>query len=137
MADFKIAYKRTSLNEGGYTDNPDDNGNWTGAVKGKGILIGTNKGISASVLAKYLGHTPSAGEMKMLTTETAQDIYKKNYWDIMRGDEWDNQENVNNVYDMCVNAGCSSAIKMWQRSIGVEATGKMDFLTIEKTNLVR
>ena len=30
MASFEIAYNLTAKNEGGYTDNPDDNGNWTG-----------------------------------------------------------------------------------------------------------
>lgn len=129
MADFKIAHRRTSINEGGYTNNASDNGNY---VDGK--LIGTNRGISAPVLKEYLKRTPTVSEMKNLSAEVAESIYKKNYWDVMKGDKWLSQENANNVYDMCVNAGCGTAIKLWQNTIGVPQTGKMDKVTLDKTN---
>jgi lysozyme family protein len=129
MANFDIAHKKTSVNEGGYTNDANDSGNY---VDGK--LIGTNLGISAPVLKAYLKRTPTVAEMKNLSPAVAAAIYKKNYWDVMKGDDWNSQDNANKVYDMCVNAGCGTAIKLWQSTIGVPQTGKMDKVTLDKTN---
>lgn len=131
MADFKKAFDRTAINEGGYTNNPSDRGNWIGKV-----LIGTNKGVSAPVLKDFLGRTPTVQEMKNLSTDTVRSIFKKNYWDVMQGDKWDDQVKAEHVYDMCINAGCGAAIKLWQLAIGAPATGKMNKITIDKTNIV-
>ena len=79
MAKFIKAHEFVERAEGGYTDNPNDNGNWTGGKKGSGDLIGTNFGISAPVLKAYLGRTPSVADMKNLKKSTAEKIYKKNY----------------------------------------------------------
>ena len=130
MADFLTAHKLTAINEGGYTADPKDSGNWY-----KGKLIGTNKGISAPVLAGYLKRMPTVDEMKQLSDEVALSIYKKNYWDEMWGDKWISQDNANNVYDMCVNAGVQTSIKIWQHAIGVPETGKMNTQTLNRTNL--
>ncbi len=131
MADFLKAYKKTAVTEGGYTNNSDDKGNYY-----KNILIGTNKGISAPVLAAYLKRTPTVQEMKELSTETAKAIYKKNYWDVMKGDLWNNQDSATHVYDMGVNAGIKTAIKLWQHSLGLLETGNMDTTTLNRTNLL-
>lgn len=136
MASFEIAHKITMKNEGGYTSNPDDNGNWTGGKKYSGTLIGTNWGISAPMLCKFLNRIATVDEMRNLSKDTARLIYKRNFWDVMRGDEWNNQENANNVYDMCVNTGCQAAITVWQISLGIKPiTGKMDDHTLNITNL--
>lgn len=130
MADFITAHKLTAINEGGYSNDSADRGNWY-----KGVLIGTNKGVSAPVLAAYLKRMPTVDEMKNLSDQTALAIYKKNYWDIMWGDKWVSQENANAVYDMGVNAGIEVSIKLWQHAIGVTETGKMNNETLSKTNL--
>ncbi len=131
MAKFIDAYHHTAPNEGGYTDNPADRGNYV-----DGLLIGTNKGVSAPVLKEWLGRRPTVQEMKALDTATAQAIYKKNYWNVIRGDEWHDQNKANHVYDMAVNAGCSAAVKLWQVAIGVPPTGHVDNITLQKTNLL-
>lgn len=135
MADFEIAHKITVKNEGGYTDNPDDNGNWTGGKKGVGVLVGTNYGISAPVLKEYLGRTPTVSDMKNMSTETADKIYKKRYWTIIRGDELTRQNVANSIYDSAVNMGCSQAIKLAQRAAGLPETGKMNNETLKALNV--
>lgn len=133
MADFFEAYRKTHLNEQGYTNNPDDNGNWTGGKKGKGKLIGTNNGISAPVLQAYLG-VPTVGDMKTLSLQIQQQIYKNEYWDVMRGDEFISQYRAEQLYDSCVNKGCKQAIKIAQDALEVVQTGRMDNYTFNKLN---
>jgi lysozyme family protein len=57
--------------EGGYTDNEDDHGNWTGGQKGKGTLKGTNFGISA----KSYPHL----DIINLTQVEAKEIYRRDF----------------------------------------------------------
>lgn len=137
MAQFLISYKKTSKIEGGYTDEHDDKGNWTGGAIGVGLLIGTNFGISAPVLAKFLGRTPSVSDMKNLSEEIVLAIYKQNYWDKMRGDEIINQDIADSIYDSCVNMGCPEAIKLAQKAAKLKDTGKMDDITLNRINHVK
>ena len=65
--------------EGGYTDNPEDHGNWTGGRKGVGELKGTNYGISA---ASY----PNL-DIRNLTLAQADDIYFRDYWQASGADK--------------------------------------------------
>lgn len=58
--------------EGGYSDNPNDTGNWTGGEIGLGVLKGTKYGISA---ASY----PDL-DIENLTKEQAVNIYYKDFW---------------------------------------------------------
>ena len=62
--------------EGGYQNMKEDKGNFY-----QGALIGTNHGISAPVLAKHLGRAPTEKDMRELTLETANSIYKDNYYE--------------------------------------------------------
>lgn len=134
MANFDIAYNRTAKNEGGYTNNPHDRGNWTDGVAGSGVLIGTNYGISAPVLKKFLGRTPTVEEMKNLPIATVKKIYKSDYWNPFRGDEVIVQEIANSIYDSAVNMGAGTAIKLCQRSLKMPETGKMDDATLNRLN---
>lgn len=119
MANFEIAHQKTKLNEGGYTAHPNDNGNWTGGIKGRGVLVGTKYGISAPVLKEWLSRDPTAHEMKSLKESVALAIYKKNYWDRLRGDEINNQAFAEQIYDMGVNAGLGAAIKLAEEVVGM------------------
>jgi lysozyme family protein len=134
MADFKIAHKITSYFEGGYQCMPDDNGNWTGGKKGVGNLIGTKYGIAAPVLKAWLKIEPTKAHMKALSHETAEAIYRRNYWKPIKGDEIENQETANQIYDMAVNAGVGAAIRLCQRALGMKETGFMSQETINKLN---
>lgn len=135
MADFLTAHKLTVTSEGGYTGDRNDPGNWTGGKIGLGLLIGTNHGISAPVLMRYLRRTPTVEDMKNLKAETAQEIYRKNYWNLIKGDEINDQNLANIIYDNAVNSGAVTAVKMIQREVGTLPTGIMDALTLKKINV--
>lgn len=129
MADFETAFKLTGISEGGYTDDADDNGNWTSGKKGAGDLVGTNFGISAPVMMAFIGRKPTVNDMKYMSKVTAKEIYKKNYWNPIRGNEIKNQDAANMIYDMAVNSGVGTSIKLAKRAKGIQEnkiTSKMD-----------
>lgn len=134
MASFLISYGKTAKNEGSYTNDHDDNGNWTGGKINSGMLIGSNYGISAPVLMKYLGKIPSVFDMKNISMDLVQKIYREDYWNKMRGDEIRSQEVANSIYDSCVNMGCYTAIKLAQRAAGLFESGIMDDSTLSILN---
>lgn len=72
MTNFERAFAIVVGEEGGYTCDPDDAGNWTSGVCKAGLLRGTKYGISAK---SY----PSL-DIKNLTLEAAREIYRRDYW---------------------------------------------------------
>ena len=100
MADFILAHKKVNKSEGGYSNNPNDRGNYV-----DGNLVGTNYGISAPVLKEHLGRTPTKDDMINLSPKVVLLIYKKNYWNKIQGDNIDNQSVAYLIYDSAVNQG--------------------------------
>jgi lysozyme family protein len=92
--------------EQGYQAMKEDKGNY---VDGK--LIGTKFGISAPVLKRYLGRTPTVQDMKNLKLESALDILENQYY---KGPKIDKLPISirKNVLDMAINAGPGRAIKI-------------------------
>ena len=117
--------KLVGLSEGGYTNNPLDRGNWY-----RGRLIGTNHGISAPVLARWLGRAPAESEMYCLTKTEADEIYKARYWDTVRGDYLSMGLDYA-VFDYAVNSGTRRAIKALQRVVGAEPDGLFGGMTMQ------
>lgn len=113
--------------EGGFTLNPDDDGNWTGGREGVGELKGTNLGISA---ASY----PSV-DIKGLTRDQAIAIYHRDYWQAIRGDELPPALGIL-TFDMAVNGGPGAAIRLLQRALRVEDDGKLGPVTLAKAQAV-
>lgn len=134
MADFQFALKITSINEGGYSNDPSDNGNWTGGRAGSGALVGTKYGISAPVLKVHLGRTPTIDDMKTLTKSQSDHIYKTDYWDAIRGDEIHDDIAAAGIFDMAINAGVKNAVILAQRALMINENGVMDDFTLQKLN---
>jgi len=70
---FNSAVQIVLRDEGGYTADPRDAGNWTGGRVGAGALKGTNFGISA---AQY----PNL-DIEGLTRDEAIEIWRRNWWE--------------------------------------------------------
>ncbi len=90
--------------EAGYSDDRGDSGNWI-KVPGGRRFVGTNHGISAPILADYLGRLPKRSDMESLPYETAVKIYKDKFWNSNNIQEFINQSVANIVYDGAVNQG--------------------------------
>ncbi len=102
MADFNQAIGKTLAHEGGakFTDDPDDRG---GATK---------YGISQ---AAYPGL-----DIRNLSEQDARDIYKRDYWDRVHGDDITSQVIAENIFDTCVNMGVRTGSRLAQLAADIE-----------------
>lgn len=103
MATFEKSQVIVGLNEGGYQNDPQDDGNWY-----LGELIGTNWGISAPTLAGFLGRKPTVTEMRNLSRATAELILKRSFWDKNNLGKLHNQSVATMIYDGTVNSGAGT-----------------------------
>ena len=107
--------------EGGFSNDPDDKGNWTGGEVGKGELLGTKYGISAASYPQL--------DIKNLNVEQVTGIYWKDYWMAIKGDELPGRVAVV-VLDAAVNQGVGAAVKLLQAALDVLTDGVIGPQTI-------
>lgn len=99
--------------EGGYVDDPDDNGKCT------------NHGITQALAEQYKTTLKTKfgwdGNMRNLTTEMAFFIYKTHFWDKMKLDEVMKRSVflADRLFDLGINAGKTVAVKNLQRYLNV------------------
>jgi lysozyme family protein len=99
--------------EGGYVNHPKDPG---GA---------TNRGVTQAVYDQWRkAHGHPHQSVKAITEEEVQGIYRKQYWDKVRGDDLPVGVDMA-VFDFAVNSGVSRAIKYLQGVVGVAQDGAM------------
>ena len=104
-------------NEGGFVDNPHDSG---------GV---TNLGCTKAVWEQFIGHSVTVDEMKALTVEDVEPLYRTKYWDAISGDDLPVGVDYA-VFDFAINSGPSRAAKALQSVLGVATDGKIGKITI-------
>ena len=92
--------------EGGYVNHPKDPGGET------------NMGVTKRVYEDFGG----TKDMKDLTHEDVEPIYKKNYWDRVKGDDLPEGLDLC-IFDFAVNAGPGRAAKFIQRLVKTTVDG--------------
>ena len=102
MNKFRIAVDMVLKHEGGYVDDPSDPGGRT------------KYGISQR---SYQGL-----DIRSITKDDAREIYKRDYWDRIRGDDLPTPVAIV-AFDMAVNAGSRTASKMVQRAVKADQDG--------------
>jgi lysozyme family protein len=109
-ANFDKCLEMLLHHEGGYIWHPEDPGGET------------NLGVTRAVYEQWVGRQVMDGEMKTLTPDDVAPIYKKNYWDKVRGDDlpagldWA-------AFDWAVNSGAGRPAKAIQRCVGATQDG--------------
>ena len=103
--------------EGGYVNHPKDPGGET------------NLGVTKRVWEEHGGEK----DMKDLTVEDVAPIYKKSYWDRVKGDELPAGLDLC-VFDFGVNAGTGRAAKYLQNLVGATADGAIGPGTLGAVN---
>lgn len=103
--------------EGGYVDHPRDPG---GA---------TNKGVTLANFRRYVKRGGTKADLRKLTDKQAGIVFKKFYWDKVRGDDLPAGVDYA-VADFGINSGPSRAIKFLQRVVGVKPDGKIGPITL-------
>ena len=119
---FDAFFDELIKHEGGFTDDPRDNGNKRG--DGHGNVGSTMLGVTAYVWAEWTGKPAPIEVMKQLTKDDVKPLYKAKYWDVVRGDDLPSGVDIS-VADFCVNAGPSRAAKRLQRVVMAAQDGKI------------
>mgnify|MGYP003650749912 FL=1 len=114
---FDKCLKMLLSHEGGFVNHPEDPG---------GI---TNLGVTKKVYDEWIGRESTEQEMRDLTPDDVAPIYKKNYWDRIKGDslpsglDWA-------CFDWAVNSGSGRPAKAVQRAVGATQDGAIGPATI-------
>lgn len=120
MADFEIAYGETAIFEGGYVNDPVDKGGETHlgiARKFNGDWKGWS--IVDQIKAKHPNDYKARINANGKLAELAKDLFRKRYWNPIRGDEIPDQHIANKVFDTGVNMGVSRTVKFLQQGLNL------------------
>ena len=104
--------------EGGFVNHPRDPGGMT------------NLGVTKKVYEKWMGREVTEQEMRDLTPEMVAPIYKKRYWDKVRGDELPSGLDWA-AFDWAVNSGSGRPAKAIQRCVGATQDGAIGPKTLQ------
>ena len=107
--------------EGGFVNHPSDPG---GA---------TNLGVTKKVWEAWIGKPVSISDMRNLTQAQVSPLYKKQYWDAVRGDDLPSGLDYL-VFDFAINAGVSRAIKTLQKALSITDDGVFGNKTLESVS---
>lgn len=111
---FDQAFDLLLGNEGGYSNSPSDPGGET--MWGVTRKVAMQEGYS--------------GDMHVLPKDTAKAIYRKRYWDPIKGDSLPDALKFS-VFDAAVNSGVKQAVIWLQRAMDVGDDGVLGPLTLE------
>ena len=106
MADFTHALPWVLLHEGGWSDDPSDRG---GA---------TNKGITLATAQRH--GISTVEDLRQITDEKVAQVYRADYW---RFDGLDEDRVAMKIFDMAVNMGLRSAVRMVQAQLNALGAG--------------
>jgi len=109
--------------EGGFSNHPSDPGGMT------------NLGVTKATWENWVGRESDEAEMRGLTPEKVEPLYKKKYFDAVRGDELPMGLDYL-MFDFAVNAGAGRAIKTLQTAVGVTPDGGFGPMTMAAVQAV-
>ena len=107
---WEKAFQAVLKHEGGFVNHPRDPGGMT------------NLGVTKKVWEEFVGREVDEAEMRALTPDVVKPLYKKNYWDKIKGDQLPAGLDYA-AYDLAVNSGTGRAAKYLQRIAGVPDDG--------------
>lgn len=113
MNNFDTAFAHVIGVEGGYSNDKDDPGGET------------KYGISKRAYP--------AEDIPNMTLDRAKMIYRRDYWDLVKGDELPSPLDAF-VFDCAVNQGVDTAIKLLQKTLNVAQDGIMGVDTMRKAS---
>jgi lysozyme family protein len=114
---WKKSFELMLASEGGYVNHPSDPGGRT------------NLGVTQRVWEEWVGRESNEKEMRSLTKEMVEPLYKRKFWDACRCDDLPIGIDYL-VFDFAVNAGVGRSAKLLQQCVGVSADGAIGPITI-------
>jgi lysozyme family protein len=103
--------------EGGYVNHPSDPGGMT------------NLGVTKRVWEEWVGRESNEKEMRSLTPEMVEPLYKRKFWDACKCDDMPSGVDYL-VFDFAVNAGVGRSAKILQTAVGVTPDGGIGPITL-------
>jgi len=122
QSNWDNSFKLMLKSEGGFVNHPSDPGGMT------------NLGVTKATWENWVGRESDEAEMR-LTPEKVEPLYKKKYWDAVRGDELPMGLDYL-MFDFAVNAGSGRAIKTLQTAVGVTPDGGFGPMTMAAVQAV-
>ena len=123
ISNWDNAFKLMLKSEGGFVNHPSDPGGMT------------NLGVTKATWENWVGRESDEAEMRGLTPEKVEPLYKKKYWDAVRGDEL--PAGISYLcFDFAVNAGAGRSIKTLQTAVGVTPDGGFGPMTMAAVQAV-
>jgi len=104
--------------EGGFVNHPKDPGGMT------------NLGVTKAVYDAWTGKESTEAEMRALTPADVAPIYRKNYWDKVRGDDLPSGVDWC-AMDWAVNSGSKRPAKAIQKAVGAKQDGAIGAMTLQ------
>jgi lysozyme family protein len=114
---FEEAYQHLGPIEGGWSDHPDDRGG------------PTNYGITMKAMREYFKYKgwgePTLDDLKKITPQDRQELYKTLYWDFINLDLCQNRKTAIVIFDQSVNRGAQHSAFMVQSVLVVQFRAKI------------
>jgi lysozyme family protein len=120
---WQTSFELMLKSEGGFVNHPSDPGGMT------------NLGVTKATWEGWVGREVDEAEMRGLTPEKVEPLYKERYWDAVRGDELPMGLDYL-MFDFAVNAGAGRAIKTLQTAVGVTPDGGFGPITMKAVEAV-
>lgn len=121
--------------EGEWSDHPNDSGNYVTLDDGTRRLVGTMRGVTASVFAAHRKISPEsvtpAMMKKEVTLDLAASIFVDNYFRGGRMDRLPWSPFVEITADIAWGSGIGRAVRMMQETVGAHADGSIGPQTVE------
>lgn len=115
---FDKCLEITLTHEGGWSDRKDDPG---GA---------TMRGVTIATFRAFKGRNVTKAELRNISDADLQAIYRKGYWDKVRGDDLPAGLDLV-AFDAAVNSGPARGARWLQSAVGATADGKIGPATIK------
>jgi lysozyme family protein len=90
----------------------------------------TNLGVTKAVWDAHTGKDASEADMRALTPQAVQPIYKARYWDAIHGDDLPHGVDYC-LFDCAVNSGPGRAVKLAQYVLHLKVDGALGHNTLE------
>lgn len=115
------AFDELLRHEGGYVNHPDDPGGRT------------NLGVTQRVWEEWTSHPATEADMRALTRQQVEPLYRQRYWAKVRGDDLPPGVDFA-VFDFAVNSGVGRAARMLQQVVGAQQDGAIGPATLMAVN---
>ena len=111
-SNFDKALAAVLHHEGGFVNHPSDPGGMT------------NLGCTKTTWEEWVGHPVDEKTMRALTPTDVAPLYKRKYWDKIKGDELPNGIDYA-CFDAAINSGPGRAVKWLQGCVGADMDGAL------------